>query len=214
MPWRSASCARGRRHEFRRGERAGRQHKRVPTGDQDRCGTLAALSASHHQMVGNADSPYFGMSCRAAEAVPARGALLAVGPLRHDVEIPQQHAVERLGGGDQLVAVLGEDHALDQRIDRRILDADQVARAGLIGGLRAPEAALLVAGRQRLAPGRDDDVEIPLPQPVLVLRGIDHAHVHRHADALQRGLVEQHETLGGRVLGQELDAVTARRSWR
>jgi hypothetical protein len=38
------------------------------------------------------------------------------------------------------------------------------------------------------------------------LRGIDHAHVHRHADALQRGLVEQHVTLGGRVLGQELDA--------
>ena len=101
---------------------------------------------------------------------------LAVGPLRHDVEIPQQHAVERLGGGDQFGAVLGEDDALDQRIDRRILDADEVARAGLIGGLRAPEAALLVAGRQRLAPGRDDDVVVPLPQPVLVLRGIDRAH--------------------------------------
>ena len=78
---------------------------------------------------------------------------------------------------------------------------------GIVGGLRTPEAALLVAGRQRLAPGRDDDVEIPLPQPVFVLRAVDHAHVHGHAEALQRGPEEQHETLGGRVLGQELDAV-------
>ena len=66
--------------------------------------------------------------------------------------VPQQHAVERLGGGDQLGAVLGEDDALDQRIDRRILDAGIVARAGAVGGLRAPDIALLVAGRQRLRP--------------------------------------------------------------
>ena len=53
---------RSRRRELCGGDRAGRQHKRVPTGDQDRCGTLAALSASHHQIMGNADSPYFGIS--------------------------------------------------------------------------------------------------------------------------------------------------------
>ena len=126
--------------------------------------------------------------------------------MRHDVEIPQQHAVERHGGGDQFGTVFGKDHAIDQRIDRRVLDADQIARAGLIGGGRTPEAALLVAGRQRFTPGRDDDVEIPLPQPVLVLRGIDHARVHRHADAFERGLVEQHEALGRRIVDQELDA--------
>ena len=44
-----------------------------------------------------------------AEAVPARGAHFAVGPLRHDVVIPQQHAIERLGGGDEIGAALGED---------------------------------------------------------------------------------------------------------
>ena len=43
--------------------------------------------------------------------------------LRHDVEIPQQHPVERMGGGDQLVAVPSEDHACRQRVDDGILDA-------------------------------------------------------------------------------------------
>ena len=66
--------------------------------------------------------------------------------------IPQQHAIERLGGGDEVGAALGENHLIDHRIDRRILDADQIERARLIGGLRAPIAALLVAGRQRFAP--------------------------------------------------------------
>ena len=214
MPWRSASCAAAGDIEFRRGDRARRQRKRVPTGDQERCGTLAALSASHHQMVGNAASSVFRHVLRTAEAIPARRALLAVGPLRHDVEIPQQHAVERLGGGDQFVAVLGEDHALDQRIDRRILDADQIARAGLIGGLRTPEAALLVAGRQRLAPGRDDDVEIPLPQPVLVLRGIDHAHVHRHADAFAATACRTARNARSPDRRPEIRSRRVRRSWR
>ena len=100
---------RARRRELRGGDRAGRQHERVPTGDQDRCGTLAALSASHHQMAGNAPSPYCRHVLRMAEAVPTRGALLeGIGPLRHDVEIPQQHPVERLGGGDQVLRGLGK----------------------------------------------------------------------------------------------------------
>ncbi len=103
MPWRSASCAPRRRHEFRRGRCAPRrQRKGMRDGViKTRCGTLAALSASHHQMVGKRRQPVFRQRGRAAEAVPARRAHLAVGPLRHDVEIPQQHAVERLGGGDQ-----------------------------------------------------------------------------------------------------------------
>src|SRR5207247_1995742 len=43
-------------------------------------------------------------------------------------------------------AVLGENDALDQRVDRRILDASIVARADAVGRGRAPEIALLVAG--------------------------------------------------------------------
>src|SRR5438552_131377 len=116
-----------------------------------------------------------------AETVPTRGALFAIGPLRHDVVVPQQHAVERLGGGDQLLAALGEDDAVYHGVDRRVLDADEIARAGLVGGLRTPETSLLIAGRQRFAPARGDHVEIPLAQPVLVLRLVD--GTHRYADA-------------------------------
>src|SRR5262249_6573592 len=79
-----------------------------------------------------------------AETIPARGARLAVGPLRHDVVVPQQHTVERPRGGDELAAILGEDHAVDQRVDGWVLDAGVVLRAGLIGRRRAPVAALLV----------------------------------------------------------------------
>ncbi len=105
----------------------------------------------------------------------------------------------------QLGAVLGIDDAVDQLVDGRILDADQIARAGNVGGGRAPIAALLVAGRQRLAPGGDDDVEVPLPQPVLVLRGIDRAHRDADAEPFQRRLVEQHHPLHRRIVDQQFD---------
>src|SRR6185437_3508003 len=160
MPWRSASCAtagptsrlpapaaaapastpRARRRVTRISSRPLRQLGRLvfvppPDGRESRIAV-------------------FRQRLRPAEAVPARGAHLTVGPLRHDVIIPQQHAVERARRRHQFVAVLGEDDAVDQGVDRRILDADDVARTGLVGGLRTPEAALLVAGRQRFAPGQ------------------------------------------------------------
>src|SRR5262245_16919096 len=101
---------------------------------------------------GKGGEPVFRQRIRPAEAIPAGRTHLAVSPLGNDVEVPQQHAVERLGGGDQLVAVLGVDDAIDQRVDGLVPDPDQVARADDVGGLRSPVAALLVAGRQRLAP--------------------------------------------------------------
>ena len=67
--------------------------------------------------------------------------------------------LDGLPGRDQLVTAPGEYDALDQRIDGRVLDAHIVARAFRIGGLRAPQVALLVPWRQRLRPGGDDDVE-------------------------------------------------------
>src|SRR5215469_16072506 len=73
-----------------------------------------------------------------AEALPARGPGFVEGELGHHIVIPQQHPVERVGGGDELVAVPGEDHLVDQRIDRGILDADIVLRAGIVGRLRTP----------------------------------------------------------------------------
>ena len=189
------------RRKFRGGERARRQHQKR----WRRLITISAApwppcSASHHQMVGNADSPYFGMVCGWPKRSQRAVRTLAVGPLRHDVEIPQQHAVERLGGGDQLVAVLGEDDALDQLVDRRVLDADQVARAGLSAACEPQKPRCSLPGDSDSPHEADDDVEVPLPQPVLVLRGIDGAHGHRHAEPLQRRLVEQHDALEGRLV--------------
>ena len=58
----------------------------------------------------------------------------------------------------------------------RVLDADDVAAAFLVGGFRAPEVALLVAGRQRLREARNDDVEVEG-----VVRGADTARCRRCA---------------------------------
>src|SRR5450759_268206 len=140
-----------------------------------------------------------------AEAVPERIARKSVGELRYDVEIPQQHAIERPGRSYQSWAILCEDDLFNQRIDRGILDANRVSRGGLIGGLRSPEFPLLVAGRQRFSPLVDDHVEIEAAKPVLVLRVVDDADRGRHTDALQRGLVEQRDPFRGRILNQDLD---------
>ena len=76
----------------------------------------------------------------------------------------------------------------------------------MVGSLRTPETALLIAGRERLRPRRDDDIEIPLPQAVFVLRRVDHAHIHFHACALKRRFVEQDETLCRTIVDKKLDA--------
>src|SRR6202022_978521 len=110
-----------------------------------------------------------------AEAVPAGVARKAIGELRHDVEIPQQHAVERLGGRHQASTILCEYDFFDQRINRGILDADAISRAGWIGGLRSPEFPLLIAGRERFSPLVDDDIEIEAAQAVLILRIVNNA---------------------------------------
>ena len=62
-----------------------------------------------------------------AEPVPTKSALLGVGPLRYHIVIPQQHPIERPGGSHQLVACLGEDHTIDQRIDGWILNSCEIA---------------------------------------------------------------------------------------
>ena len=146
-----------------------------------------------------------------AEPIPARGAQLVVAPLRHNVMVPQQDAVERLGGGGKIIIALGEDDMLDHRVDRRVFDADHVIRACLVGRLRAKVIAQLVAGQLRLPPGEGDDVEIPVAQPVLILRRIDRAYRHGDAEAFERGLVEQEDALEVRVYGEEFDRVTLAR---
>src|SRR5690348_5723455 len=85
-----------------------------------------------------------------AEAVPARIAREWRGELRHHVEIPEQHAIERMGRSHQACPVLREDDLIDQRINRGILDADVIPRSGDVGGLRTPVFTLLVTRGKRL----------------------------------------------------------------
>src|ERR1035437_9806531 len=164
-------------------------------------GSLVGIEPPQRRQTGTA---VFRQRLGMAEAIPARVARKAISELRHDVEIPQQHAIERPRGGLQVRTILGEDHLLDQPIHSRIPDADGVSRTGLIGGLRSPEFALLVAGRQRLCPLVDDNIKIEAAQPVLVLRIVDNADRCGDADAFQRRLVEQRDPLRGWILNQYL----------
>src|SRR5258706_14621506 len=113
----------------------------------------------------------------------------------YDIIVPQQHAVEGPGGGDQFLSVLGEDHAVDELVDGGILDADEVARAHLVGGFRAPKFALFIAWRKRFGPRSDDDIVIPVSLAVHVRRLVGISQRDRHAKSLQRWLVKQQEAL-------------------
>ena len=194
MPWASvpSSAGRQRRPQPRRAQRAGAETEHVPAGElrharkipQDRLPIRAALSASNHHSDGNPDEPYFGSSARPAETVPARGSGHSVVPLRHDIVIPQQHAIERLGRGDQVVAVLGEDHAVDQLIDRGILDADDIARAGhdrrpAIPNIRAARCPATTIRPRSIPPYRNPSCASRFS----ILRRIDGAHARRRCQA-------------------------------
>ena len=67
-------------------------------------------------------------------------------PLRNHVMAVQQHAVERAAGRQQIgLGLGGRRSAADQRVDRRVLDADEVARAFGLGGLAAEDVGQLAA---------------------------------------------------------------------
>ena len=119
---RSALLRRGPAHG---GARAGAHEGRAA---QERPPVLAAFSASHHHRLGNPETPVFGQRLRMIEAIPAR---IALEPERRIAErdsnstaTPDRAPCSARG---QLGAILGEDDAVDQGIDRGILDAGQVA---------------------------------------------------------------------------------------
>src|SRR5262245_25745122 len=93
--------------------------------------------------------------------------------LRHYIVVPQQNPVQRAGGGDEISPVLGQNDLADELVHGRVLDTDKIAAAWLVGSVRAPEVALLVARRLRLAERLYDDVEIELGKPRHVLRAVD-----------------------------------------
>ena len=101
--------------------------------------------------------------------------------------------------GDEAPAVGRLDQLFGQLVDDRVLDAEQVAAALLIGRLGAPILALLVAWRQRLAEALDGHVGVELVAAPLGLRRIDGAHVHVDTDAFEVLLIGQHHTLEARI---------------
>src|SRR5262249_27744586 len=125
------------------------------------------------------------------EAVPARGSPFAIGPLRHNIEIPHEHTIKRARRRHKLVAAFCKYHAFDQSIDGGILDPSEVSRAHLIGRRRTPAVALFIAGREGFPPTSNDDVVVPIAQTVLVLGLIDRAHRYRDTKTFQGLLVEQ-----------------------
>ena len=100
------------------------------------------------------------------KAIPARRTRLINAVLWDHVMIPQEHAIEGPCRSDKLCPILGEYHPVDQRVDRGILNPDIITRSQCIGSLRAPVVALLIARRQRLRPDSDNDVEVPVAQPI------------------------------------------------
>ena len=62
-----------------------------------------------------------------AEAIPSRGSRFVIVPLRNDVVVPQQNAVERSRRRLEIGAILGEDNLIDQGVDRWVFDANPVA---------------------------------------------------------------------------------------
>src|SRR3974377_1858200 len=152
MPWRSVACAKAEIDSLvaaRAPPEKPRTLRRliIPSRPLRQLGRLFSVPPPDRW---ESRQPIFRQRGWSAEAIPTRRAHHAGRPLRHDVEIPQQHAVERVSGGDQLRAVLREDDAIDQLVHRGILDADQVARSRLVRSLRSPIATLLIPRREHL----------------------------------------------------------------
>ena len=60
------------------------------------------------------------------EAIPSRGSRFVIVPLRNDVVVPQQNAIERSRSRLEIGAILGEDNLIDHGVDRRVFDANPV----------------------------------------------------------------------------------------
>src|SRR5262245_44802691 len=141
---------------------------------------------------------------RPAIHVPHGQTIVGKVPLWHDVVVPQQHAIERVRGGDELGPIMGKNDLADQRVDGGILNADHVSAALLVGGRRPPKLALLVAWRFRLGERGDDDVKIEGVVAALILGSVHNAHAGLDTELFQSRLEGQHNALEVRLDEEEL----------
>ncbi len=107
---------------------------------------------------------------------------------------------------DQALPRVGLDQAFHQAVDGRVLEADEVAAAGLVGAAGMPELSLFVAWRVGLRPGRRGHVEIPRAQAVDELRDVDATDLHVDAKFGQVALERQDDPFHVGLEQHELEA--------
>jgi len=61
-----------------------------------------------------------------AEVIPSCSAQFVIVPLRNDVVVPQQNAIERSRSRLEVGTVLGENNLIDHGVDRWVFDANPV----------------------------------------------------------------------------------------
>ena len=87
-------------------------------------------------------------------------------PLHDHVMFVEQHPVERADISLIILFALGGNHPVEQFVDHRIFDADQVEAAADPGAGAAPELFLFVARQPADGEGDDGDVEVKIVKPV------------------------------------------------
>ncbi len=120
----------------------------------------------------------------------------------HGAERP----VEGGNGGGVLFRRTSPDHRFDQHIDPLIGDAGEVQRAFRVRRQRVPEVAQLGPRHGLNRQARDDDVEVEILGPLLVLRSVDLAVLGVHAHQFQVLDVRPRDALKGRGIRQKLNA--------
>src|SRR5690606_21181607 len=147
-----------------------------------------------------------GLLIRDAKLVPIGKPKNGPVVFRYQVVSPQQHTVERSGGGDQVIPVRGEDDPIHKCIHDGVLYAHQIARAGPVGCPGAPEVALLVARRDRLLENPGDHVEIEILNAVDILGLVNDPQAGIDANLAQIGDVGTGDDLAGVVPAEDFEA--------
>src|SRR5271166_3709810 len=125
------------------------------SGEEEGCLLSGSANPGHASCIPPPDCrkcgyAVLGHQLGASKLVPTCRAELVIAPLRNHVVVPQQHAIERFCRGNQLRSIPGQYEAVDEGVDRGVLDADGVARAGSVRSMGAPVATLLGAWRKRI----------------------------------------------------------------
>ena len=119
------------------------------------------------------------------QAVPQRKTVFRQKVMRDNIVPCPQNPIERAGCGDEVVASARRNDLGDELIDRRVLQANIVARAFFARRGRAPVMRLLVARRQCDAPVVDKNVVVEGAAAKFKLRGVNRADTRRDAQPFE-----------------------------